>query len=88
MKATTPDIAELGDDVIARIDALAFQRGLTRAEMLGVLVNNGLDKLEAEQPMDVDGDPLTPPGEHEAHVHACVRGRASASGRGRRTCPA
>jgi hypothetical protein len=54
MKPTEPDIAELGDDVIARIDTLASQRGLTRAEMLRVMVNSGLDKLEQELPAVLD----------------------------------
>jgi|HubBroStandDraft_6_1064221.scaffolds.fasta_scaffold1127531_2 hypothetical protein len=39
-------IAALGEEVIARIDALATQRGLTRDEVLAEVVRSGLDVEE------------------------------------------
>jgi hypothetical protein len=37
---------DLGDEIIARIDALATRRGITRDELLVTLVNSGLEVEE------------------------------------------
>jgi ribosomal protein L20 len=36
----------LGDDEIARLDAVARRRGITRNELLGVLIRSGLEVEE------------------------------------------
>jgi Ribbon-helix-helix protein, copG family len=61
MNATEPSFAELRDEELARIDALASQRGLTREEMLRVVVHSGLDKLESVQAELPAHDKLEPP---------------------------
>jgi hypothetical protein len=38
--------ADLSEEVIARIDALAIQRGVTREDLLVTLIDSGLDVEE------------------------------------------
>jgi hypothetical protein len=60
-------IADLGDDVIARIDALAAQRGVTREEVLADTVGSGLD-VEEGRVLEQPGPGARAPSEDGEHA--------------------